>query len=266
MQIGECVRWGTFGFEEHIMSRKVVFHHVPKCGGTSITRGLVFALYPSRLLLKGKRGFSGLNARAASKVSDDWHLDSHHYRRTLLAYELEKEASPFIYGHFPFSTEVFRQHRDRWSFVTLLRNPIDRWYSEYFYNRHKSFEYAKTELDVEAYLEAPEGLAKTMAFVNFFVERNDILSAPSQLEVDMAIENLSRFTIVGTLEDLQGFARQVKDKLGRKPVFVRTNKSPAPRDSRIVPDEKSEFHRKLSQHLAGDIEVYRAICQGDRRC
>ena len=211
-------------------------------------------------------GFCGLNARAASSVSDYLQLDSYDYRRTLLAYELEKDTSPFVYGHFPFSIKVFDQHQNQWDFVTLLRNPIDRWYSEYFYNRYKSFEYAKTELDVEAYLEAPEGLAKTMAFLNFFVERDNILLAPTQSEVETAIQNLSRFTVVGTLENLEGFSQQIKDKLGRKPVFFRTNKSPATGDRKVIPDEQSNFHRKLSQHLAGDIEVYRAISKGNRQC
>ena len=241
------------------MTRKIVFHHVPKCGGTSITRGLVLALYPLRLISKGKSGFCGLNAKAASGVSSYLELESYEYRRGILAYEVERGASPFVYGHFPFSSRVFHRHDAQWDFVTLLRNPVQRWYSEYFYNRYKSFEYAKTELDVEAYLETPEGIIKTRSFLNYFVERDNNLSTPSQADVDTAIDNLSRFTVVGLLENLGDFAQQVKSKFGRKPFFFRTNTSPVPEGSKVVPDENSEFHRRLLEHLAGDIEIYRSV-------
>lgn len=246
------------------MTRKIVFHHVPKCGGTSITRGLVRALYPLRLVSRGKGSFCGLNAQAASSVSDYLQLESYEVRRAILAYEVERDKSPFVYGHFPFSIAVFDRHHGPWDFVTLLRNPVQRWYSEYFYNRYKSFEYAKTELDIEAYLDTPAGLIKTRSFLNYFGERGDILATPSQADVDMAIQNLSRFTVVGLLENLGDFAQKIKHKFGRKPVFFRTNKSPAPGGKKTLPDEDSEFHRRLVEHLAGDIEIYRSVADNPK--
>ena len=237
---------------------RIVFHHIPKCGGSSLTLGLAMAYFPLRLLMKGKEGFPGtLNVAALELVRDLHACDRAELERQLLLYQMAKDNSPFIFGHYPFSRLAYDQFCDRWAFVTLLRDPAERWYSEYFYNRYKGQGVGKTELGLEAYLESRAGRSAARSFVNFLIEAEDPSARASPEEAKQALESLECFDVVGRLEDLPGFGASMQRRFGRKPFMPHVNRSPAdgPRGQR--PDPLSEVHRKLLDLLAADIEIYR---------
>lgn len=236
---------------------KIVFHHVPKCGGTSLLRGFVLTYYPLRLLLRGRAGFpANLNVRAADRACETLGLSTHQFRVSLLAYHLARGASPLVSGHYPFSRAVYDDHRDDWSFITILRDPVSRWYSEYYYNRHKTAGSSRTSLDIEAYLESPAGRPAARSFVNFLAESSDPMATATESEARTALENLSCFDVVGRLEDLDGFRDAMKRRFGRRPFFPHVNRSPVAPNVQRRPDPASAFHRTLLDLLAADIEIY----------
>ena len=67
------------------------------------------------------------------------------------------------------------------------------------------------------------------------------------------------FSVIGLLEDLDSFAERMAHVFGRRPLFLRSNKNPAKSATRRIPDENSEFHRRLLDLLAADIEIYRHV-------
>lgn len=229
---------------------RIVFHHIPKCGGMSVVAGLGITYYPLRILRYGRKGFPGLlNARATSQAAQQAGMDVYAYRRLLLGYYLERGDSPFIPGHYPFSRDLHEAYKTRYHFVTLLRDPVKRWYSEYYWNRYKDHEYARTELDMEEYLESPAGRMNARSYLNFLSPAADTAEA---------IGNLECFTVLGVLEDLGRFQSDMKAAFGRKPFIFKRNASPAPQEARAIPDKDSAFHKKLLEMLAGDIAVYEA--------
>lgn len=231
-------------------SKKIVFHHIPKCGGMSIAAGLAMTYFPWTLLTRGRKGFPGhLNAQEASEDAERLGIDRYAYRRQLLEQRLAQDKVGFVFGHYPFSRAVAEKYPD-WHYITLMRDPVQRWYSEYFWNRYKDHDYAKTELDIEAYLESEQGLRDTRSYMNFLTDDNDIKTA---------LENLKYFAVIGRLENLSKFQNDLKAALGRKPFFFRRNKSPAKPEDYKKPDEKSDFHKKLLGLLAEDIEIYNCV-------
>lgn len=237
---------------------KIIFHHVPKCGGTSIVTGLALTYYPLRLMRYGKRGFPGvLNARAAS-VAAEMHDASHYeFRKNLLAYFADKGTSPLISGHYPFNHEFYDKHQDDWKYMTILRHPLERWYSEYFWNRYKDHDYRKTELTLEEYIESDEGRVDTRCFVNFFARtKDDIHCLPSSVDVDSALETLEGMSVVGLLEHMDNFQDQMRNVFGRKMLMLNRNKSPAAQGQKDRLDKDSLLHKKLMVYLQPDIEIY----------
>lgn len=235
----------------------IVFHHIPKCGGMSITAGLALSYYPFRLLRYGRAGFPGhLNARAASQAAEALSMDHYAYRRALLEYQLASDNSPFISGHYPFSRGGFERYGDQWAFISLFRDPVSRWYSEYFWNRYKDHEYAKTELDMEAYLETEQGRMNTRSFLNYFCESKNPAGAPANTELKEALTNIECLDVTGTLENIEQFRESMKRRFGRKPVFFQRNRSPAKPETYIRPDPQSDFHKKLLILLEADREIY----------
>lgn len=237
---------------------KIIFHHIPKCGGTSIVTGLALSYYPVRLLLKGKDGFAGrLHAPLSSKMAEFQELNRYTLRRTLLKNHIERETCPFISGHYPFDPALYEQYKNEWNFITLLRDPLIRWYSEYFWNRYKDHDYRKTELSIEDYLETQEGLENTRSFINYFSLSERTSQPVTEEEKNEAIKNLSRLTVIGFLDDLDQFKQEMKSVFGRKPFLLQRNKSPAANKHKKLPDKGSDFEKKILGYLEADIEIYR---------
>jgi hypothetical protein len=245
---------------EQDMHHKLVYHHIPKCGGTSILRGITLTFYPLRFLRYGKNGFPGiLNAKASTKVSEDFKIDVYEYRRLLLNYYLDKNDSPFIFGHYPFCENAYRKHKDSWSFVSLFREPVKRWYSEYYWNRYKNHSYGKTELDIEAYFASTQGRLNTRSYINYLTNAKNPASLAEEKDASNAIGNLDKLGVIGTLENLSAFQNALKNRFGRKPIFLKQNKNPASSENYQIPDEKSSFHKELLEYLAADIAVYEDV-------
>lgn len=239
------------------ISQKIVFHHVPKCGGMSIAAGLALSYYPLRLVLRGKGGFHArLNSRAAAEAAALTGREDYSYRRELLAYAMAQADCPFIFGHYPFSEEVHVKHCSNWKFVTLLRDPVQRWFSEYNWNRYKDHAYGKTELEIEAYLHSAQGRKDARSYVNFFAAASDSTALASAQEAKHAIANLEKFDVVGKLGDLRDFSQQLKTMTGRKPFFYKRNASPASAAEKQSLEPGSESYKQLLELLAADIEIY----------
>ena len=235
----------------------IVFHHIPKCGGTSIVTGLILTYYPLRFLKYRRQGFpSNLNSRAASIIAEQSGVNRYDFRRQLLSYFVEKGDAAFISGHYPFDKNIYQNHKDTWNFVTLLRDPVARWYSEYFWNRYKNHEYQRTDLSLEEYAHTRQGIMNARSFVNFFSHSDKHQMSPTQSEVEEAIETLKAMRVIGFLEDLPRFKNDMNRHFGRKPFFWNRNTSPAPAEKKILPDENSDLHKKILELNAGDIEVY----------
>ena len=65
---------------------KIIFHHIPKCGGTSIVTSLALSYYPLRTIFFGRRGFSAhLNAQKSTLEAEQAKIDRYTYRKNVLS-------------------------------------------------------------------------------------------------------------------------------------------------------------------------------------
>lgn len=206
--------------------KPVVFFHVMKCGGTSVRAGLAKGIGGER----DGGGIFELDGRAAKGAAGGGHSENWQFRDQLLSYEVLAGRSDLVMGHF--------RYRDRYTelaphaaFVTVLRDPVDRFVSLYRYRRYKEGVDVPVAGSLEDFLDTPRWQKEGHAYVSLFCG-NDDLDPRSDAAVDAATANLEHFAVVGFLDQLDEFAAAVGRVVDRTVEIPRLNDSPAPREER----------------------------------
>lgn len=257
---------------------KLQFVHIPKSGGMSLNAALAFAFAPAPSYT-----FYGNEEDAALwhvHFNDDHWQHQHHWLlfcQTFLQSLCLKDYH-FIGGHLPFSPLAHAYFKDQWRWVTVLRDPIERYRSHLihlvlFKGQHPTQAYAVGDADpipeIEALHAHPQipyviGSAMTLALGGLGHHLQPDL--PNRLA--NAKSALHTMAAVGNTRHLDAFAQQLSLILQR-PVQLPTlnvtratlnnpsilnrihrwfdNQTPAIQDA-CAPDSQL-FHYAIDHHL-----------------
>lgn len=238
------------------LSQRICFIHVPKCGGSSL-RGAIARCYPLRYRIRS-RGIQHIEAATSKNAAQVLGIDVHAYRLGLLRNLLSEPENVFVSGHVAFSKATFEEYGDRWRFVTILREPVARWYSSYFFNRYKQSEHYRLEAELEEFVESPRALASASMYIRYFSSESVMDGVRSFDAVRRAKENLSHFSVAGVLEDQMSFVGAFSSRFGVRLKLPRVNTNPAPASVRSsVP---AHIHRRVLELCAPDRAIYEYLC------
>ena len=193
--------------------RRVFFLHVQKCGGTSIKQ----ALRDGFPLTRPRDELLDLDAAASTRVAAELGLLPFEFRDQLLSYSLASSYPRVVMGHFRYTSALHAKYLDDVKFITVLREPEDRFLSAYFYDRYKSHEYARIVDSLEDFLlkdGEPTLRARAHAerYVSLFQgDGSNRARRSTQADIDAAIDNLRRFSLVGFLDDLGPFVDRLNE-------------------------------------------------------
>ena len=241
---------------------KIIFIHVPKCGGDAVGNAIVsqyitfrqdsnpisFDALASDNVVKIRKNIS----EPAYIAHEDAILE---FRENLLLYLMGRASSRLILGHVAFSNAAYEAFRGQFAFVTMLRDPVKRYISAYFYNRYKTSEHRKINLEIDAYLDSKLGQEQDHDLVKFIGGRRVNGDYASREAIEQAKENLHKFDVIGFLEHLDTFRACYETRFGVSLRLAKTNENPKPasfRDS-IMTTERQERVREI---CAPDREIY----------
>ena len=224
--------------------QRIFFLHLPKCGGVSVNMAMRRAF--------GAQKVDGLNPNASRRVAERRGKDLRRFRTSLLFYYMAVENVNVISGHFSWNDDVYEQFSKKWAYVTVLRDPIRRWFSHYFYDRHKSDGYFSTEKNLSTFLHSER--AREMGTIYARRLSGSQITNLNQA-VEMAKVNMEKFEILGFLEDMDAFADQFSNYFGIKLDIPIKNTSPA-KDKKEGARKNEEYVHKVRRMCKHDIEIY----------
>jgi hypothetical protein len=246
------------------ITENIFYLHIPKCGGVSV--GQAIASKYLSLDFRNDKGIVNLNAplsrqvieiteglRYPDETDDDYLILS--FREKLLLYYMSQSNSKFISGHFPFSEGACQQHGEKFKLVTVVRDPVKRWISSYFFNRFKADDHMKVRDELEVYVDSHFGISQGYELVKFIGEANKEGDYTSYEVIERAKDCLKRFSVIGFLEDLDDFVKNFEDRFLVNLQIEKKNKNPASKDyqeSVVSPG----LLEKISAICQPDIEVY----------
>jgi hypothetical protein len=146
---------------------------------------------------------------------------------------------------------------DRWRVVTLLRHPVDRWFSSFFFNRYKEEDsHYGIDMELDEYLETPEAIREGNMYVRILngLDEAEVLRCSDAVET--ACRVLDGLSVVGTVEAMDSFREKVADTLGLRLKVGRRNPTPAP-ESALRQQVTEQIRRRVEELCQSDLRVYR---------
>lgn len=241
--------------DDAVCGRRVVFHHVPKCGGTSVSRALRFR-YPSSFA-----GFpTGPTYRAIEALNPTGDRDCIanlviDFRQKQLLVHLFSDVR-CVAGHVRFSEPAYELFHEKYQFITTLRDPVSLLSSLFFYDVSATEERWKADPNIELFLETPRAALFGAVYAHFFSGLPPATCDPQAREViDRAKANLARFAVVGLTDDMERFERRLREVLGTRIRIGHRNKA------RVGPEERGRVispavRKKIEALSAVNLEIY----------
>lgn len=250
------------------LKQKTFYLHIPKCGGISIRKAikscyLSLDILQDRYLtdLPSTAAFNAAQISAnqtgyASDTTNDYEVLK--FRENLLLYYMCQSQIKFISGHFTFSATAYQYFSDKFAFITVLRNPVERWISAYFYNRYKKQGHRKIDADITTYLKSEFGRSQGYEYVKFLGGINKEGDYTSKQAINRAKENLRKFSVVGCLEHKECFVDQFEERFGRK-LNIGVAK---PRNQQHIKPRSEiteEIREEIKEICSPDLDVYQYV-------
>lgn len=206
---------------------RVVFHHAPKCGGTSVGRALRKRYLLSQTTVLPEATYAAEAALAPGVAPAELRLRAEVLRERMLLYHLAAGVD-CISAHVRFSEAAWRTYGDDVRFITMLREPEARFLSHYRWSHGRPEGYAHIPDAFAPFLESNAAEALGAFYVFFFSGLPPDADMRSAEALERAKANLERFHVVGFLDRMPAFRAAVRAKVGVRLRVGHENRAQAP--------------------------------------
>lgn len=209
------------------LSDPLIYMHVPKCGGTSLSEAL-YGLVPldreiAVLDTPSIRRAMALKAGAKPAAFHDEGEHAAHlaaFREELLLMHLSHGAA-LVHGHVLFSEAADRAFGATYRYVTILRDPLARTLSNYAMARRNGI-FAG---DFDAFLASAMGRRMAQHALRYFGGAATVAPSEEDAIFARAKANMARFSVIGFIEAADAFADRFADAFGARPRLGHRNRA-----------------------------------------
>ena len=242
---------------DQLHARGIVYVHVPKCAGTSVETAIRKNYRISRTIIDPNTSFTaaenalGLNADDATR--HDVLMHASEIRRDLLHYQLT-QGYKCITGHAPLGAHTLQRWQATHDFVTLLRDPVERYLSHLAFNLAGNGGHGAIGEPLEKFLSRPRAKIMGALYTKYFAGLPMNADLSSKEAIAAAKETLSRMSVVGFLDQLDEFATDVTCLTGHKISIGHNNKTNTTRKNDL--DISTDGLNLIKELCTPDIEIF----------
>ena len=216
------------------IDQKIIFVHVPKCGGTSLD-----ALIKKKIRINRFR----VDASASFKTAERIDEEVEGVRNVLLNYAVF-QGYKYITGHcYMHNPEQFGEYK----IVTVLRDPVLRFVSHYLYNRYKTHSAHDTiNLDFKDFINSDLAKSYGDLYCRYFSANRTVADS---------ISTLKKFSYVGILENLTPVTSYISEELNVRGKIKKQNRNPT-KSNKESQEILAKYKEEILKLCCDDIEIY----------
>jgi hypothetical protein len=256
---------------ERPLTKRLLFLHVPKCGGTSVRLALREA-YTHPLFSGSRRHIFHVSPHRSRRAAEMSGRPLETFRDDLLRYHLSDDRIRLATGHFGWP-DGLREHFPDVSVLTLLRDPVSHFLSGYYEAREERGQDAdrKTRADLGEFVETDWAHRIGCRFVRTFAGPVEPGAALSPDVLELACRRLASVEVLGVLEDLGGLVDAFEARFGVRLAFphanagslrARRNREPVDPELRARIEQVVRPNRLLYDFVIDELERRRSSARG----
>ncbi|WP_026970993.1 sulfotransferase family 2 domain-containing protein [Aliagarivorans marinus] len=229
-----------------LQPNRYVYCHIPKCGGSSLRLALRRRLFFDKAEVEVGESYSSIKLLHGIDDQRAALAQAAELRTAMMAYYLDR-GTKYVAGHCPLDPVIIQQHTDV-RFITLLRNPVDRFISHYFYSKD-SGKHGNIDLELAAFLDTPRARDFGALYLRYLSRQR---WEQPDVDLSLAKQSLDMMAAVGFTDDMQGFESQLKTlglslNVGHENAGIKQSKRQL----------SWELRQKIESLCSIDMELYR---------
>lgn len=243
--------------EDRLLPQRFVYHHIPKCGGTSVGRALRKRYLLSQATVTPEESFRAFEAFTGRSDREAMLVDVLDLREQMLLYHMFHDVRG-ISLHVRFSEIAWDRFGDRYKFLTILRDPVKRFVSHYYWSHGKAHAHARIDEDFASFLDTGRARRIGATYVEYLCGLPKDVPTDSDTAIAAAIANFRKFAVIGDLGNLPAFEADLKRELGASIRIGHENKGR--QSGSAYPElDDPKLRARIEALCAPDIAVWQAF-------
>jgi hypothetical protein len=222
---------------------KIIFFHIPKTAGTALVSGLHNAFFDIKNPFR-RYHFSVCPRASLSKNREQTFSD----RITIAKYGIRLNGVSLVTGHIPyFEVDEALKNHEEWKSLTVLRDPVKRFISEYYYNKRKASNHFKINTNLDDYLASESAVFAGQTYLKWFSPEGDL---------EVAKLNIEQINIIGFQENLGKLTEKLIRDYNLRIRLKKTNKRPSKLENETDTEISDTQMNRIRELCKKDTQLY----------